>query len=129
MKKLRAISAILLYSYWIALFVATHIPGNALPSTGGLSDKLLHVIAYGILTTLLLFFLSAKNTIETSVWSWAYVKTVLIVVAYAAADELLQIPIPGRYAELGDWTADLLGILSALTIWALLRWPLAHISS
>lgn len=122
-------SAILLCSYWVALFAATHIPGSAMPNTGGLSDKLLHVIAYGILTFLLLLFLNSKIAIKRATWPWTYLRALLVVVAYAVADELLQIPIPGRYAEFRDWIADLLGILSGLTIWSLLRWALGHISS
>ena len=42
--------------------------------------------------------------------------TILICMVYGAIDELHQIYIPGRYASVGDWIADVLGVLIFVSI-------------
>ncbi len=108
---------IALAAYWMALFVGTHIPINVplLPSDGG--DKLLHFAAFALLATLLAttWQLAAGHlTARHLVVVW------IVVVLYAAFDEWSQTPV-GRDASFWDWTADALGALFALVLFAWVR--------
>src|SRR3954471_4734851 len=90
----------LLVAYWGFALVMTHIP-HPPPLGPQVSDKLIHFLAYGLLSGLLFLTL----------WMWRpalrYLPLVVlgIVMAYAAFDELTQ-PIFGRDCEFLDWAAD-----------------------
>ena len=77
------------------------------------SDKLVHFCAYFILA-----WLGGRRRIAThrfrhlAVW-------VVIYAIYAAFDEWLQ-PYSGRSLELGDWIADVCGVVAA-SVWLLTR--------
>ena len=98
-----------LAAYWLALFVGTHVPLPVVKSIGR-SDKLLHWASYTGLSFLLTTVVSLRHSL-----TW---RTCLIVAlglaAYAALDELLQIPIPGRHADVWDWGADVGGVFCGL---------------
>ncbi|MCH2130758.1 MAG: VanZ family protein [Pirellulaceae bacterium] len=103
----------LLIVFWCALFAATHIPGEAfidLPFT--VSDLVAHGVAYFILSVL---FLMAIRRPDVSLTTDAR-RLFVVLGLYAACDELLQIPIPGRYGSWKDWGADILGMVTALII-------------
>ncbi len=76
--------------YWIALFVATHLPAAHVPNMG--SDKVQHLIAFAGLGVLLNWAIGLRiNRIGTQVGiAW------LIAVAYAAIDEWSQQFVVGR---------------------------------
>lgn len=112
----------LLAAYWIALFMATHLPPNVpiVPGTGG--DKLAHLIAYATLA-----FLIATYWQATAGWLGRehYFWIVIICAAFGVVDELLQIPV-GRYASTYDWLADFIGAtlgVCAFAIWNRFRRP------
>lgn len=98
------LAASLLAGYWCALFVATHLP---LPADFPMHriDKLLHVAAYAGLALLLatIWSLCGRST-----WKSYFILLALIAV-YGLADEWIQLQIPGRTADVFDWTADLVG--------------------
>ena len=99
---------------WAGLFVSTHIPvpaGAPIPRGG---DKVLHFVAYFVLT--MLGGRAAVGRGRSITTAWAVVWT-LIYVAYGGADELLQ-PLVGRTLSLGDWLADVGGVLAAMAILA-----------
>ncbi len=100
--------------YWGLLLVIMHIPlaghGGGAPRH---ADKVVHFAAYFILA-----WLGGRQRIATdrvrhlAVWGVVYA-------IYAAADEWLQ-PYTGRSMELGDWIADMCGVVAA-SVWLLTR--------
>jgi VanZ family protein len=103
-----------LAGYWLALFAATHVPNDMPILPSGRADKLVHFAAYAVLAALLAttWQLAAGHlTMRHLVILW------IVIVLYGAIDEWLQIPV-GRDCNLWDWTADALGALTALVLFA-----------
>ena len=80
-------------------------------------DKLYHFIEYAILGGLLAWALAkAKPSVVPSKLIWL-VATVLSIL-YGASDEWHQTFVPGRFATLADWAADVLGsIVGVLSVY------------
>ena len=97
--------------YLLVLFAATHIPFE---SHGGPSyaDKVVHYAAYAALTVLVL--LGWQLTIGV-LQPKHYFAVWLVGTLYAAMDEVTQIPV-GRTADMNDWAADVLGIVTGLLV-------------
>jgi VanZ family protein len=73
-------------------------------------DKAAHFIAYGFLGALAtVAWLRAGRPLKLS-------RVLLVAVLVGAADELHQRTVPGRSAEVMDWSADALGIIVAATL-------------
>jgi VanZ family protein len=108
---------IALLAYWLALFVATHVPVNVPVLPSGQGDKLVHFAAYTVLAGL-----------GATTWQLAagqltarHLMALWIAIAvYGALDEWTQIPV-GRDCNFWDWTADLLGAATGLVLFAWLR--------
>jgi VanZ family protein len=103
---------------WLAFVeVLTSLPGSALPSLPSLpirSDWVAHFCLYAVLGMLL----ARVGVLES--WSGRrLVLTVVMVSLFGVLDELHQLFIPGRTAEVGDWAMDTLG---SATGFAGLRW-------
>jgi VanZ family protein len=100
--------------YWAALCVGTHVPGGVIVNVNPpISDKVLHAGAYLGLT-----FLLALLSPHLGLRGWRlYALTLLTAACYGVVDELGQIPVPGRHADLGDWGADVLGAFAGLTLY------------
>ncbi len=107
--------------YWLPpvvwaciILVGTSLPKLPGPQVGGF-DKLLHGIAYGVLGLLVLRgFISGRGwtTGRAALWTW------LLGGTFGALDEVHQAFIPGRSATVGDFVADLSGlIIAAAAIW------------
>jgi len=107
--------------YWPVLFVLTHIPVPKIAEQSGMSDKLMHLLAYLVLMFLVWLAISPYEKVR---WNQAKVWIVLaIVVWYGAFDEWLQGQV-GRQMELGDFLNDLAGALLGLGILSILSfWP------
>ncbi len=92
------------FLYWGLIFLLTHIPNPPKAHIPGL-DKLQHAGAYGVLG-LLLSALVWRLTLSMR-------KTFFIVMgmvaAYGAVDELTQMLVPNRSADIKDWIADIVG--------------------
>ena len=101
--------------YWILIFILTTIPQGAFNELFKFSDKIKHFIAYTILTVLLSLSLHFQRKISRLSIKYMFY-TSIIVLLYATADELHQLFIPGRSAELLDWLADFFGLLLGLFI-------------
>lgn len=95
---------------WLGAFVATHIPARSIPQVHA-SDKVLHATGFFILGGLLLLALAIRGARR---WRRDLAALVLLA-AYAAFDELTQ-PLVGRTAALGDWLADVTGLVAALIV-------------
>ncbi len=104
--------------YWIVLFTATSIPEESVPSFG-VGDKVNHFSAYFILSILLYLTLSFQEK-SVFVRSNAVLLTALIILLYGVLDELHQMFIPGRSAELLDWLADAVGAICGILVISLL---------
>lgn len=109
--------------YWLLLFTGTHLP--ALPKMPArVSDKALHGAAFFGLTILLCWVVQTRD----HVWrKFAWVA--LIAISYAAFDEITQSFVRGRTTDVKDFIADSLGIVSAICIYATLRWLLPQWSN
>ena len=116
---------------WLALFIlylvtlatATHISKPPDIVRGVLTfDKLVHGAAYAILVGLgwLAWPPTPSSRTMTRAAVWLGLGSV-----YAAADEILQ-PLTGREAELGDWAADVIGIVVVLGVIAAIDWRRAR---
>jgi len=113
---------ILLATYWLALFAATHVPPDVVKVPGGQVDDVIHFFTYVILAGLLAITwqLSAgRLTLRHLGWAW------IALAVYAAFDELTQIPF-GRTASWADWFDDVLGAALGLALfgwWSARRQP------
>ncbi|HSL89018.1 MAG TPA: VanZ family protein [Ignavibacteriaceae bacterium] len=104
--------------YWLTLFIATSIPTEYIPSVG-VSDKLNHFFAYLVLSVLLyLTFIFQEKAPFLREYPATF--TLLIGSVYGIIDELHQLLIPGRHAEVLDWIADFIGVIAGVIIVKLL---------
>lgn len=91
------------------LLILTHIPEKYMPD--GLEtfdlDKILHIMAYGMLTALMIMAIKSPRT-----WTLQLALFVILLVL-AIADETTQAFV-NRTASLADWLADIIGIIIAL---------------
>ena len=100
--------------HWVSIFILTSLPSNSVPHFA-LNDKIKHFTAYFVLSIFLaltLKFQSKFKKIQKEFVKFA----VIISVTYSTFDELHQIFIPGRDAEILDWLANLLGLMLGLFI-------------
>jgi VanZ family protein len=81
----------------------------------GVSDKIEHFGAYGLLGVFLFLALKFQNQ-YTLFNKFPATFTVLIASIYGVIDELHQLIIPGRSAEFFDWFADFTGSVLAVII-------------
>jgi VanZ family protein len=106
--------------YWIILFLATTLPVQSVPSIA-IGDKINHLAAYFVLSCLLYLTLIYQRKSEY-LFNNAAFATIVITSVYGALDEIHQIFIPGRFAEVLDWLADAAGaILGVLIISYLIK--------
>lgn len=100
------------------IFYLSHQPGELifLPPLIGL-DKLLHIIAYGILAAAFLY--SLQPYINDANRTSAAVVAVLFCILYGMSDEYHQLFIPGRFVSFWDVVADGLGALLVVFYWFL----------
>ena len=105
----------------LALFITTHYPAHIIPKPIAGADKIVHTLAYLLLT------FSALTSWDLSIGMLRpqhYFTVWLIGTLYGAFDELTQIPV-GRNCDGLDWFSDILGIVLGLTLFRLLR-PLVY---
>ena len=114
MRRLTIFAAFVLLVYWLALFVATHVPELPARSTLPYGDKIAHAVAYAILAWLAAMVLRIMH--------WPLLRigiNVLISCAvYGAVDEWLQ-QFAGRRSDVLAWTADIVGAVMGLIIFLL----------
>jgi len=103
--------------YWIVLFLLMHRPLPEIPRMRPGSDKIAHFFLYFLLAFLggrcLRSFGRALTIPGLAFWAALYA-------AYAAADEWLQ-QFVGRDMSMGDWLADVAGIVVASLLLAATR--------
>jgi len=106
-----------LMPYWITLAILAHIPIPELVYRAHVSDKWLHFLAYLNLAFLLWFSINPDRKVSwRSRVAWMIF---LITAVYGGLDEMVQ-PYVGRTADIGDFLANVAGVLSGLIIFAFL---------
>ncbi len=118
------VTIISLVSYWLTLFILTHIPVPLFVREADVSDKSLHLLMYLILVFLLWFAISPDKKVS---WRRPAVWWVLFaIVAYGILDEWLQGYVEGRSSDLMDFVTDLAGTLTGLIMFSFFTfWPAA----
>ena len=103
----------------IAIFIQSSMSQIDLPDLGVTwSDKILHFSVFGVLGWLVARgFHHSQNRERQKKY---FQITVPICIIYAATDELHQYWVPGRYADIYDFFADLIGIV--VLAWLYKKW-------
>jgi VanZ family protein len=113
---------LLVLAYAGAIFMLSSMPGDTVP-TVKVSDKLLHAVLFGGLAILVCRALRVQTSTRSC--SFIAITSLLITVCYGITDEVHQLFVPRRAAELADVMADSLGALLAVWGWYKIgtRWP------
>jgi VanZ family protein len=113
--------------YWTILFIATTLPVESIP-TVAISDKIHHLVAYFILSALLYLTLIYQRKSKT-LFTYAPSATIILASIYGALDEIHQIFVPGRFADILDWLANFAGTLFGVLLISYLIKKLKYIPS
>jgi VanZ family protein len=105
--------------YWIVLFTATTLPGQDLPDLG-FSDKIQHFGAFFVLAILLNLALIYQKK-SYFLFKNASISTIIITLSYGAIDEIHQLFISGRSADIRDWLADSSGVIIGILLLNVLK--------
>ena len=91
--------------WWLAMLLVTSVPGDmvpALPDLGFRIDRVVHFGMYAVQGVLIARALGRRApTVLLLAW--------LVLSVVGALDEVHQMWLPGREAEVGDWMMDALG--------------------
>lgn len=101
------------------LFVLTSLPSTKLPDPK-INDKIEHYLAFAILAVLLSMAFHFQEKIKL-LYKWPFLSTVLLIAVYGLLDEVHQLYVPGRYCDIYDWVADVLGGLMGVGIVLLIK--------
>ena len=96
--------------YWLVLFIGTSLPSAKYADFFEISDKIKHCSAYSILAVLLglnLYFQEKWENFSTYYLNYTFI----ICGLYGILDELHQLFVPNRSAEVLDWLADIGGTI------------------
>lgn len=118
--RLRALLTALCVVAFVIAFAGTHLPGPQVGTVGG-PDKLLHALGYLCLGASLALALAARLASARVRVAWCCG----VLTVYAALDELTQ-PLVGRDASLGDWLADVAGLLLSVVLVEVAVLPIAR---
>lgn len=100
--------------YWIILFTATTLPGPQLPDIH-IGDKIEHFGAFFILSIMVNLTLIFQRK-SFFLFRYAILVTIITCMTYGAIDEIHQMIIPGRFADIRDWLADSTGALAGVLV-------------
>jgi VanZ family protein len=108
----------------IVRWLIPHISEEALHSIVVVSRKAAHVTEYAILAWLVWRLVRRPALTPNEPWRYSdAVRTLLMVILYAASDEFHQRFVPSREASVRDVMIDTCGaVLALLLIWVLGRW-------
>jgi VanZ family protein len=114
MRILRLLMIGLLVVYWPSIALGTHLPAQYaqqqwMESAG---DKLIHFASFLVLAFLLTWCVMYRQP--------SLRRTIMvlgIVLLYGMADELTQMLVPSRHADIHDWLADCYGTLAGLAVY------------
>jgi VanZ family protein len=112
------IATLCLAVYWLAIFVATHLPSSSMPSLK-FSDKIQHACAYAGLGFLMAWAFPSGQILRER--ARHAIMVVLLVSCYGVIDELTQRFIPGRTCDFWDAVADAVGAVIGVSVYCGLR--------
>ncbi len=101
--------------YWIVLFIGTTLPSSKYADFFDISDKIKHFSAYSILAILLglnLYFQEKWKNLSNFYLNYTFI----ICGLYGILDELHQLFVPNRSAEVLDWLADIGGTILGIIL-------------
>lgn len=102
-------------AYMAAIYYQSSLSDVSIP--GGASDKVVHALGYVLLSVLLVRALAGG--LPARVPASVAVVSAALAVAYGASDELHQLFVSGRTADLADLAADAAGaVAGAAACWA-----------
>ena len=111
MKLLQIEKILIFWTLVIFMAVAWPLPENTIVSQISYSDKIVHVILFGLFASLLCGALIKHNSVKHYYFvSW------IGAAGYAAVAELIQVFIPGRTCSVYDFLAGSLGALVFLLV-------------
>ena len=89
-----------------------------------IARKCAHLIEFAVLALLLWRALRKPTKNDPRPWNWREVSVVLLIVLlYAASDEIHQIFVPTRTAQIHDVAIDTVGaVVALLALWILGHW-------
>jgi len=102
-RKREVLFAVAFFSWIILIFIFSSIPGSSTPALPNGTDKIVHFLEYTILGILAIQTFKVKSIV---VWLPGFLIPVL--------DEFYQSFTPGRYADVYDVIADILGYMTVL---------------
>lgn len=110
------LAVVVLATYWVMIFVGTHLPSilDAPPSL--INDKIKHFTAFFLLGGLLCYVTNSDRCVQR------FGTIGLLGMVYAAVDELTQHLVPGRHPDKFDFLADTAGLWTAIGIYAAARY-------
>ena len=108
-------------AYWLAMFLATHLPMPEVESAPRFTDKIVHLVMYAGFTFLLALWITSKKP-ESPHLKWLVLGAAVI---YGALDELLQAPLESRSADFWDFMMDAIGAAIGLLVFTAVRSKLA----
>ncbi|MCA9069938.1 MAG: VanZ family protein [Planctomycetaceae bacterium] len=103
--------------YWLTIFTATHIEMPKVEAAPRNTDKLVHLVMYGGFAFWLSLWLASRKVPLARI-KWITLGTSVI---YGILDELLQIPIESRSADVWDFVTDVCGATLGFLLFAALR--------
>lgn len=112
------IATLCLAVYWLAIFVATHLPASSMPSLK-FSDKIQHAGAYAGLGFLMAWAFPSGQSFRDR--ARHAIMVVFLVSCYGVIDELTQQFIPGRCCDVWDAVADAVGAVIGVGAYCGLR--------
>ncbi|HJZ12529.1 MAG TPA: VanZ family protein [Acidobacteriota bacterium] len=105
--------------YWVPVIIYSILilslsSLSKVPGAERLPDKFLHVLEYGIYAYLLWHAVTLGGELSLT---WKRGGIILGAgSAFGALDEFYQSFVPGRFSSIGDWYADVAGILGIVTL-------------
>ena len=87
--------------FFLCMIILGSLPGHAQALTEKINDKILHFLAYGLLTALIYLSLSTSQLRK-------FTTTLGIIIILGMTDELIQSTLPYRTASLLDLSVDIL---------------------
>lgn len=96
-------------AFFLLMIAAGSVPGKAEAASALVGDKLLHVLAYTLLTGLVFGALRGRPVSRG-------VRAVLTVAMLGAVDESIQALLPYRHANWADWKFDLMAAVACVSL-------------
>jgi VanZ family protein len=98
--KFRPLPLCLLFLFFVVMIIVGSVPGQANHLSAHVHDKLLHFLAYGLMSILSFQSITGSRIARTLV-------SLLLIASLGLIDESIQYFLPYRNASLADWCFDI----------------------